>query len=129
MIGRHRHLLGTQDLTREEILQVLDLAVSMKEVLRRPLKKVPTLRGKSVVNLFFEASTRTRSSFELAAKVLSADAVNWTASGSSLSKGETLFDTVRNLEAMRPGVIVIRHGSSSAAHMGADHVASDALSG
>ncbi len=114
MIGRHRHCIALEDYSREEILEVLDLALSMKEVLRRPLKKVPTLRGKSVVNLFFESSTRTRSSFEIAAKVLSADALNWTSTGSSVSKGETLLDTARNLEAMRPDVIVVRHASSGA---------------
>ncbi len=114
MIGRHRHCIALEDFSREEILEVLDLAASMKEVLRRPLKKVPTLRGKSVVNLFFESSTRTRSSFETAAKVLSADVLNWTATGSSVSKGETLLDTARNLEAMRPDVIVVRHAAGGA---------------
>ncbi|HYQ81544.1 MAG TPA: aspartate carbamoyltransferase catalytic subunit [Anaeromyxobacteraceae bacterium] len=114
MIGRHRHCVALEDYSREEILEVLDLALSMKEVLRRPLKKVPTLRGKSVVNLFFESSTRTRSSFEVAAKILSADALNWTSTGSSVSKGETLLDTARNLEAMRPDVIVVRHAASGA---------------
>ncbi|HTP52475.1 MAG TPA: aspartate carbamoyltransferase catalytic subunit [Anaeromyxobacteraceae bacterium] len=122
MIGRHRHLIGLERLSREEILQVLDLAVSMKEVLSRPLKKVPSLRGKSVVNLFFETSTRTRSSFEIAAKVLSADALNWTASGSSVTKGETLLDTARNLEAMRPDVIVVRHSASGAPNFLARHL-------
>jgi aspartate carbamoyltransferase catalytic subunit len=122
MIGRHRHLVGLEDLSREELLEVLDLAVSMKEVLRRPLKKVPTLRGKSVVNLFFEASTRTRSSFEIAAKVLSADALNWTSSASSVTKGETLVDTAKNLEAMRPDVLVIRHAASGAPALVAKHV-------
>jgi aspartate carbamoyltransferase catalytic subunit len=114
VIGRQRHLLGLEPLSREEILQILDLAVSMKEVLQRPVKKVPSLRGKCVVNLFFEASTRTRSSFEIAAKVLSADALNWTASGSSVGKGETLIDTAKNLEAMRPDVLVIRHSAGGA---------------
>jgi len=122
VIGRHRHLIGLERLSREEILQVLDLAVSMKEVLSRPLKKVPSLRGKSVVNLFFETSTRTRSSFEIAAKVLSADALNWTASGSSVTKGETLLDTARNLEAMRPDVIVVRHSASGAPNFLARHL-------
>ncbi|HZY03529.1 MAG TPA: aspartate carbamoyltransferase catalytic subunit [Anaeromyxobacteraceae bacterium] len=122
MIGRHRHCIALEDFSREEIVEVLDLALSMKEVLRRPLKKVPTLRGKSVVNLFFESSTRTRSSFEIAAKVLSADALNWTATGSSVSKGETLLDTARNLEAMRPDVIVVRHASSGAPAFLARHV-------
>jgi aspartate carbamoyltransferase catalytic subunit len=122
MIGRHRHLIGLEELSREEILEVLQLAVTMKEVLRRPLKKVPTLRGKAVVNLFFESSTRTRSSFETAAKILSADALNWTSTGSSVSKGETLLDTARNLEAMRPDVLVIRHASSGAPRLVADRV-------
>jgi len=122
VIGRHRHLIALEELSREEILEVLSLAVSMKEVLRRPLKKVPSLRGKAVVNLFFEASTRTRSSFETAAKILSADALNWTSSGSSVSKGETLVDTARNLEAMRPDVLVIRHASSGAPRLVAEKV-------
>jgi aspartate carbamoyltransferase catalytic subunit len=128
MIGRHKHCLGLADYSREEILEVLDLAVSMKEVLKRPIKKVPSLRGKSVVNLFFEASTRTRSSFEVAAKVLSADALNWTASASSVSKGETLIDTVKNLEAMRPDVIVIRHSAGGAPSLVAQHVACSVIS-
>jgi len=114
VIGRHRHLIGLEPFSRDEILEVLDLAVSMKEVLSRPVKKVPSLRGKSVVNLFFETSTRTRSSFEIAAKVLSADALNWTAAQSSTTKGETLLDTARNLEAMRPDVLVVRHSASGA---------------
>jgi aspartate carbamoyltransferase catalytic subunit len=122
MIGRHKHCLALEDFSRQELLQVLDLAVSMKEVLRRPIKKVPSLRGKSVVNLFFEASTRTRSSFEIAAKVLSADALNWTSAGSSVSKGETLVDTARNLEAMRPDVLVIRHSAGGAPGLVARHV-------
>ena len=114
MIGRHKHLIGLEPLSREELLSVLQLAASMKEVLRRPIKKVPTLRGKAVVNLFFEASTRTRTSFETAAKILSADALNWTASTSSVTKGETLLDTARNIEAMHPDVLVIRHPASGA---------------
>jgi aspartate carbamoyltransferase catalytic subunit len=122
VIGRHRHCIALEDFSRAEILEVLDLAVSMKEVLQRPIKKVPSLRGKSVVNLFFEASTRTRSSFEIAAKVLSADALNWTSSGSSVTKGETLIDTARNLEAMRPDVLVIRHASSGAPQLVAESV-------
>ena len=122
MIGRHKHCLALADYSREEILEVLDLAVSMKEVLQRPIKKVPSLRGRSVVNLFFESSTRTRSSFEIAAKVLSADALNWTASASSVSKGETLVDTVKNLEAMRPDVLVIRHSAGGAPRLVANRV-------
>jgi len=122
VIGRHKHCLALADYSREEILEVLDLAVSMKEVLQRPIKKVPSLRGRSVVNLFFESSTRTRSSFEIAAKVLSADALNWTASASSVSKGETLVDTVKNLEAMRPDVLVIRHSAGGAPRLVANRV-------
>ena len=122
MIGRQRHCIALEDFNREELLQVLDLAVSMKEVLLRPIKKVPSLRGKSVVNLFFEASTRTRSSFEIAAKVLSADALNWTSATSSVTKGETLVDTARNLEAMRPDVLVIRHSAGGAPGLVARHV-------
>jgi aspartate carbamoyltransferase catalytic subunit len=122
VIGRHRHLVALEDLSREELLEVLALAGSMKEVLRRPLKKVPTLRGKMVVNLFFEASTRTRSSFETAAKILSADALNWTSSTSSTTKGETLVDTAKNLEAMRPDVLVIRHSASGAPQLVASRV-------
>ena len=128
MIGRHRHLIGLEGLSREEILQVLKLATSMKEVLRRPLKKVPTLRGKAVVNLFFEASTRTRTSFETAAKILSADALNWTSSSSSVTKGETLLDTAKNIEAMRPDILVIRHSASGSPQLVADHVSCSVVS-
>jgi aspartate carbamoyltransferase catalytic subunit len=122
MIGRHKHCIALSEYSREDILEVIDLAVSMKEVLQRPIKKVPSLRGKSVVNLFFEASTRTRSSFEIAAKILSADALNWTSSSSSVTKGETLVDTARNLEAMRPDVLVIRHSAGGAPQLVADRV-------
>ncbi len=122
MIGRQKHCIALEDFSREEILEVLDLSVSMKEVLQRPIKKVPSLRGKSIVNLFFEASTRTRSSFEIAAKVLSADALNWTAAASSVTKGETLVDTARNLEAMRPDVLVIRHSAGGAPRLVAERV-------
>ncbi|MBS1110125.1 MAG: aspartate carbamoyltransferase, partial [Anaeromyxobacteraceae bacterium] len=128
MIGRHRHLIGLEGLSREEILQVLDLATSMKEVLTRPVKKVPSLRGKNVVNLFFETSTRTRSSFEIAAKVLSADCLNWTAAQSSTTKGETLLDTAKNLEAMRPDVLVVRHSASGAPNFLARHVGCSVVS-
>ncbi len=128
MIGRHRHLIALEGLSREEILQVLDLAVSMKEVLSRPVKKVPSLRGKNVVNLFFETSTRTRSSFEIAAKVLSADSLNWTAAQSSTTKGETLLDTAKNLEAMRPDVLVVRHSASGAPNFLARHVGCSVVS-
>src|SRR6476660_2147076 len=113
---RSRHLLGIADLDPSEIDLILDTALAMKEVGSRPIKKVPTLRGRTVVNLFFEASTRTRLSFELAEKRLSADTLGITTSGSSVSKGETLSDTARTLEAMRPDMIVIRHASSGAPH-------------
>ncbi len=128
MIGRHKHCLALEDYARDEILQVLDLAISMKEVLQRPIKKVPSLRGKGIVNLFFEPSTRTRSSFEIAAKVLSADSVNWTAAASSVTKGETLVDTARNLEAMRPDVLVVRHSAAGAPKLVADRVACSVVS-
>jgi aspartate carbamoyltransferase catalytic subunit len=111
-----KDLLGLEDLTREEILEVLDTAESMLEILERPIKKVPTLRGITVANLFFEPSTRTRVSFELAEKRLSADSVNFQSTGSSVSKGETLKDTARNIEAMRVDMVVIRHGSAGAPH-------------
>ena len=128
MIGRHKHCIALEDFSREEILEVIDLAVSMKEVLQRPIKKVPSLRGKSVVNLFFEASTRTRSSFETAAKILSADALNWTSASSSVTKGETLVDTARNLEAMRPDVLVIRHSAGGAPRLVAERVSCSVVS-
>ncbi|GAO02843.1 aspartate carbamoyltransferase catalytic subunit [Anaeromyxobacter sp. PSR-1] len=128
MIGRHKHCIALEDFSREEILEVIDLAVSMKEVLQRPIKKVPSLRGKMVVNLFFEASTRTRSSFETAAKILSADALNWTSSSSSVTKGETLVDTAKNLEAMRPDVLVIRHSAGGAPRLVAEHVGCSVVS-
>ena len=113
---RSRHLLGIEDLEPSEIDLVLDTALAMKEVGTRPIKKVPTLRGRTVVNLFFEPSTRTRMSFELAEKRLSADTLGMTTSGSSVVKGETLTDTARTIEAMAPDVIVMRHPSSGAPH-------------
>ncbi|HYR88706.1 MAG TPA: aspartate carbamoyltransferase catalytic subunit [Terriglobia bacterium] len=109
-----KHLLGIQDLAREEILEILDTAESLQEVSTRPIKKVPTLRGKTIINLFFEASTRTRTSFEIAGKRLSADVVNVSASTSSVSKGETLIDTAKTLDAMAADCVVIRHSSSGA---------------
>jgi aspartate carbamoyltransferase catalytic subunit len=109
-----RHLLGLEGMPASEIKTILDTAEVLKEILDRPIKKVPTLRGITVVNLFFEASTRTRISFELAEKRLSADLVNFTKIGSSVSKGETLLDTARNIEAMRVEVVVIRHQSPGA---------------
>ena len=118
----HRHLLGIEQLSAVDITRILDLAETFVEISERPIKKVPTLRGKTVINLFHEASTRTRTSFEIAAKRLSADAVNISGSTSSTTKGETLLDTARNLEAMRPDVIVLRHGASGAAHFISRHV-------
>jgi aspartate carbamoyltransferase catalytic subunit len=112
-----KDLLGMAELTQAEILEILDTARTMKEISTREIKKVPVLRGKTVVNLFFEASTRTRVSFEIAEKRLSADSVNVSASGSSVSKGETLLDTARNLEAMRPDIIVVRHGCPGTPHL------------
>jgi len=114
---RGRHLLGIADLTKDEILLVLDTAEAMKEIASRPIKKVPTLRGRTVVNLFFEPSTRTRTSFEVAEKRLSADTLSIATAVSSVVKGETLVDTVRNLEAMSPDIIVMRHPSSGACHL------------
>jgi aspartate carbamoyltransferase catalytic subunit len=112
-----RHLLGIADLTPEEIVLILDTAEAMKEVGARPIKKVPALRGRTVVNLFFEASTRTRTSFEIAEKRLSADTLNIAIATSSVSKGETLVDTAMNLEALSPDMIVLRHASSGAGHL------------
>lgn len=110
-----KDLVGLEHLSAEQIRLILDTAEPFKEVSERPIKKVPALRGKTIVNLFFEASTRTRISFEFAEKRLSADTVNVAASGSSVSKGETLVDTARNLEAMRIDMVVIRHQASGAA--------------
>jgi len=112
-----KDLLGIADLTSDDITLILDTAEAMKEVGSRAIKKVPALRGKTVVNLFFEPSTRTRTSFEIAEKRLSADTLNVAASTSSVSKGETLVDTALNLEAMSPDMIVLRHASSGAGHL------------
>lgn len=112
----HKHILGTEQLSKEDILQILDAAESFREINTRAIKKVPTLRGKTIVNLFYEASTRTRTSFEIAGKRLSADTINISASSSSVVKGETLEDTARNIEAMKPDIIVMRHSASGAAH-------------
>lgn len=113
---KQRHLLGIQDLNPSEILTILDTAESLSEISTREVKKVPTLRGKTIINLFFEPSTRTRSSFELAAKRLSSDIINFSLQASSVVKGETLKDTVLNLEAMAPDAIIVRHSSSGAPH-------------
>jgi aspartate carbamoyltransferase catalytic subunit len=119
---RHRHLLGIEPLDREDLITLMDLADTFLEVSERPIKKVPTLRGRTVINLFFEASTRTRTSFEIAGKRLSAEVINVASSTSSTSKGETLLDTAKNLQAMNPDVLVIRHASSGAPHFVAQHV-------
>ncbi|MCA9531578.1 MAG: aspartate carbamoyltransferase catalytic subunit [Myxococcales bacterium] len=112
----HRHLLGVEGLTATDVLHLLDTAEAFFAVSRRPVRKVPTLRGKTVINLFYEASTRTRTSFELAGKRLSADVVNMSVAASSVKKGETLYDTCKTLEAMQPDVVVMRHGASGAPH-------------
>jgi aspartate carbamoyltransferase catalytic subunit len=122
-----KDLLGLQHLTREQILGILDTSEPFKEISERAIKKVPVLRGKTIVNAFFENSTRTRVSFEFAEKRLSADTVSFSAGGSSVSKGETLVDTARNLEAMRIDMVVIRHGSSGAAHFLAERIASSVI--
>ena len=117
-----KHLLGLEGVTREEILTILDTAAVFREILDRPVKKVPTLRGVTVVNLFFEASTRTRMSFELAEKRLSADTLSFSTATSSVKKGETLRDTARNIEAMKVDMVVIRHSSPGAPHFLAQHL-------
>ncbi len=116
MAFTHKHILGINELSRKDIVTILDTAESFKEINTRDIKKVPTLRGKTIINLFFENSTRTRTSFEIAGKRLSADTVNISASASSVTKGETLEDTARNIEAMHPDIIVMRHSASGAAH-------------
>jgi aspartate carbamoyltransferase catalytic subunit len=113
---RRRDLLGIRNLSAEEIVGILNTAENFREINSREIKKVPTLRGKTVINLFFENSTRTRTSFELAAKRLSADAVNISVSSSSVTKGETLVDTALNLDAMQPDCIVVRHSSAGVPH-------------
>src|SRR2546427_4426292 len=109
-----KHLLTIRELSADQITHLLDTADSFRDISKREIKKVPALRGRTVINLFFEPSTRTRTSFEIAAKRLSADAINISVSTSSVSKGETLLDTARNLEAMAPDCIVIRHSSAGA---------------
>jgi aspartate carbamoyltransferase catalytic subunit len=119
---RKKDLLGIKQLEPEEINLILETAETFKEISTRPIKKVPTLRGRTVVHLFYEPSTRTRTSFEIAAKRLSADTFNISASTSSIVKGETLLDTAKNLEAMNPDVIVLRHSAAGAPHLLARHV-------
>src|SRR5215831_13265427 len=122
-----KDLVGLEPLSADQIRLILDTAEPFKDVSERPIKKVPALRGKTIVNLFFEASTRTRISFEFAEKRLSADTVNVAATGSSVQKGETLVDTARNLEAMRIDMVVIRHGASGAAQFLADRIESHVI--
>lgn len=117
-----KHLLGIRDLQAQDIQLILDTATQFKEVLQRPIKKVPSLRDVTIVNLFYENSTRTRISFELAEKRLSADTINFTASGSSVSKGETLLDTVNNILSMKVDMVVMRHSASGAPHFLAKHI-------
>ncbi len=118
----HKHILGIEQLAKEDIQLILDTADAFKEINSRDIKKVPTLRGKTIINAFFEASTRTRLSFEIAGKRLSADTVNISGSTSSVVKGETLEDTAKNIEAMAPDIIVIRHAHSGAPHYLAERV-------
>ena len=122
-----KDLLGLRELSAEEITLVLRTAESFREISLRPIKKVPALRGKTVVNLFFEPSTRTRTSFELAAKRLSADIVNIAAQSSSLSKGETILDTVQNLEALKVDILVIRHAAAGVPHLVARHASASVI--
>ncbi len=117
-----KHLLGIKDITKEDIQLILSTAANFKDVLQRPVKKVPSLRDVTIVNLFFENSTRTRISFELAEKRLSADTLNFTASASSVSKGETLLDTVNNILSMKVDMVVMRHSASGAPHFLARHI-------
>lgn len=117
-----KHLLGIRDLEKSDIQQILDTAIDFKEVLQRPIRSVPTLRNFTIANLFFENSTRTRLSFELAEKRLSADVVNFSASGSSVSKGETLLDTVNNILSMKVDMVVVRHSASGAPHFLSKHI-------
>jgi len=117
-----KHLLGIRDLSAQDIQLILDTATQFKEVLQRPIKKVPSLRDVTIVNLFYENSTRTRISFELAEKRLSADTINFTSSGSSVSKGETLLDTVNTILSMKVDIVVLRHSASGAPHFLAKHI-------
>src|SRR5689334_24626766 len=117
-----KHLLRIKDITREDIELIFETADNFKEVINRPIKKVPSLRDVTIANVFYENSTRTRISFELAQKRLSADVINFTASGSSVSKGETLLDTVNNILSMKVDMVVMRHSASGALHFLAKHI-------
>lgn len=125
-LGR-KDLLGLRDLSAEDIKLILDTAESLKEISEREIKKVPTLRGRTVILFFYEPSTRTRTSFDIAAKRLSADSISLAASGSSIVKGETLIDTAKNIEAMKPDAVVIRHSSSGAPHLLAGRIKASIL--
>lgn len=129
MNWKKKDLLDIRDLSKEEILFILDTAESFKDISKREIKKVPTLRGRTVITLFYEPSTRTRTSFEIAAKRLSADTINISSSTSSSTKGETLKDTARNLESMRPDAIIIRHSMPGAPHMLAGILDSSIING
>jgi aspartate carbamoyltransferase catalytic subunit len=128
-VWRHRHVLDVDDFTTDEIELVMATTTEMKEILSRPIKKVPTLRGTSVTIIFWEASTRTRVSFEVAAKNLSADVVNIAAQASSVTKGESLVDTIRTIEALGADMIVMRHGTSGAPYLAAEHFSGHVLNG
>ncbi len=127
MSFKRKDLLGIRDLEVDEIEHILEMAASLKEINTRTIKKVPTLRGKTVIHLFYEPSTRTRTSFDIAAKRLSADTYSITASASSLVKGETLLDTLKNLEAMKPDIFVIRHTASGTPHRMARHTSASVI--
>jgi len=129
MVLHSKHLLGLDGIPQKDIITILDTAKSFREVLDRPIKRLPTLQGKTVVNLFYEPSTRTRISFELAEKRLSADIVSFSASNSSVKKGETLIDTVKNIEAMKIDMVVVRHSSPGAAHLLARVLTSHIING
>src|SRR3954469_12501611 len=122
-----KHLLGIKELSPADISLILSTATQFKEVLQRPIKKVPSLRDVTIVNLFYESSTRTRISFELAEKRLSADTINFAASGSSVSKGETLLDTVNNILSMKVDMVVMRHSASGAPHFLSKHLPGTAI--
>lgn len=122
-----KHLLGIKELSSQDISVILSTAQQFKEVLQRPIKKVPSLRDVTIVNLFYENSTRTRISFELAEKRLSADTINFAASGSSVSKGETLLDTVNNILSMKVDMVVMRHSASGAPHFLSKHLPETAI--
>lgn len=126
---RRRHVLDLDDFSADEIMEILETAASMKEILTRPIKQVPTLRGKTIVNMFFEESTRTRISFELAAKALSANVVSMTAKGSSVEKGESLIDTMRTLQALGAEILVMRHREAGAPYFIAQHFKGSVING